>query len=231
MHPHNANGPRVAVRTASGVNYIHSDHLSGTNVASGAQSGDIKYFPYGATRSGAVSTAYKFTGQRLDDSTGLYYYGARFYDPLIGRFIQPDNVVPNPGNPQDLNRYTYGRNNPLTYIDDDGHLPIIPLLIIGGIVVALKVIDYGWTAWDSYQSLKVIKDPNASQAAKAEAATNLAMTVAFEAIEPDDLLPIALPLDDLARKGILKLGKETGQEIAERAGKEASQEAPIVIGG
>jgi len=55
---------------------MHSDYLGSTAVTSGAQSGDIKYFPYGATRSGAVSTAYKFTGQRLDDSTGLFEAGA-----------------------------------------------------------------------------------------------------------------------------------------------------------
>ncbi len=65
-----ANGRRVAMRTTAGVTYVHSDHLGSTSATSGAQSGNIKYFPYGATRSGAVSTAYKFTGQRLDDSTG-----------------------------------------------------------------------------------------------------------------------------------------------------------------
>jgi len=66
------------MRTAAGVTYVHSDHpslwlragLGSTSVTSGAQTGNTQYFPYGATRSGAVSTAYKFTGQRLDDSTG-----------------------------------------------------------------------------------------------------------------------------------------------------------------
>ncbi len=101
---------------------------------------------------------------------------------MLGRFTQPDTLVPEPGNPQALNRYSYGRNNPLTYIDDDGHLPIIPILIAGGII-ALKVVDWGWTAWDSYQSLRVMNDPSASQAAKAEAAANLAMTAAFEAAD------------------------------------------------
>ncbi len=41
--------------------------------------------------------------------------------------------------------------------------------------------------------------------------------------EPDDLLLVALPIDDLARKGILKLGREAGEEAAERVGKEAGE--------
>jgi len=110
------------MRTAASVTYIHSDHLGSTSVTSGAQSGDIKYFPYGATRSGAVSTTYKFTGQRLDDSTGLYYYGARYYDAALGRFVQADSIVPNPSNPQALNRYSYTLNNPLKYTDPTGHM-------------------------------------------------------------------------------------------------------------
>ncbi len=80
-----------------------------------------------------------------------------------------------------------------------------------------KAIDYGWTAWDSYQSLRVINDPKASQAAKTEAKANLALAAVSEAVEPDDLLPIGLPLDDLARKGMLRLGKGAAEGIGKHA--------------
>ncbi len=60
-----------------------------------------------------------FTGQRLD-GTGLYFYGARYYDPLIGRFISPDTMVPDPASPQSFNRYSYCLNNPLKYTDPSG---------------------------------------------------------------------------------------------------------------
>ena len=63
----------------------------------------------------------KFTGQRLDDTTGLYYYGARYYDPALGTFITPDTVIQSPYDPQTLNRYTYCRNNPIMYTDPSGH--------------------------------------------------------------------------------------------------------------
>jgi RHS repeat-associated protein len=68
-----------------------------------------------------VPTDRLLTGQRLDD-TGLYYYGARYYDPAIGRFISVDPVIANVYNPQVINPYSYCLNNPLRYIDPTGHI-------------------------------------------------------------------------------------------------------------
>jgi RHS repeat-associated protein len=122
----------IAQRKGTTLNYIHQDHLSGTaftSDSSGAQTSTIKYFPFGATRStsGTVPTDKKFTGQRLDE-TGLYYYGARYYDASIGRFISADSIVPDPANPQTFNRYSYCLNNPLRYIDPSG----LDVLLVGG---------------------------------------------------------------------------------------------------
>jgi len=49
------------------------------------------------------------------------YYGARYYDATLGRFVSADTVVPNAGNPQSLNRYAYTLNNPVRYTDPTGH--------------------------------------------------------------------------------------------------------------
>jgi len=46
---------------------------------------------------------------------------ARFYDPTTFRFTQPDTIIPDPGNSQSLNRYSYGYNNPVMYNDPTGH--------------------------------------------------------------------------------------------------------------
>jgi RHS repeat-associated protein len=62
-----------------------------------------------------------FTAQRLDTSTGLMFYQARYYDPATARSISADTIVPDPGNPQDFNRYSYVRNNPVMLIDPSGN--------------------------------------------------------------------------------------------------------------
>jgi len=89
----------------------------------GAEVARQLYYPYGQVRwaSGALPTDYTFTGQRNEASFGLMDYNARYYDSLLGRFISADTMVPDPANPQSLNRYSYTINNPLKYTDPTGH--------------------------------------------------------------------------------------------------------------
>ena len=68
-----------------------------------------------------MPTDRRFTGQRREIGLGLYDYNARFYDPLLGRFLSADSLVPSPTNPQTLNRYAYTLNNPLKHTDPTGH--------------------------------------------------------------------------------------------------------------
>jgi RHS repeat-associated protein len=123
-----ANGQRVAMWQGDVVYYIHADHLGSTSVLSdesGQQAGErVAYLPYGGVRLGDASTLptdYGFTGQRLEAGLGLMHYGARFYSPRLGRFVSADTIVPEPGEPQALNRYAYVLNNPLRYVDPSGH--------------------------------------------------------------------------------------------------------------
>lgn len=123
----NAGSLRVAMRDNTGrVTYFLPDHLGSTNVMMDAGQNIVRsniYTPFGVLyqTSGSQDSDYKFTGQRLDNSTGLYYYGARYYDPTLGQFITPDTVVQSPYDPQSLNRLTYCRNNPIQLIDPSGH--------------------------------------------------------------------------------------------------------------
>jgi RHS repeat-associated protein len=121
---------RVAAKIAGTLFYFQGDHLGSSSVVM-TQSGTSyysrqTYFPYGAQRTtegSALPTDYTFTGQKNDDSAGLMFYGARYYDTALGRFTQPDTIVPSPLNPQAFNRYSYGYNNPVRYLDPTGHIP------------------------------------------------------------------------------------------------------------
>jgi RHS repeat-associated protein len=91
--------------------------------ANGNVVGEQRYYPYGETRftTGSMYTDKLFTGQREITGLGIYHYGARFYSQKLGRFLSADTVVPGVSNPQNLNRFSYVRNNPLRYIDPSGH--------------------------------------------------------------------------------------------------------------
>jgi hypothetical protein len=62
--------------------------------------------------------------------------GARFYDPYINRWISADTIVPEMGNPQAWNRYSYTYNNPCRYTDPTGHI-CIPCILVPVAVVAI----------------------------------------------------------------------------------------------
>ena len=82
------------------------------------------YYPFGEIHLDQTTTAYKnpykFTGKELDADTGLYYYGARYYNAALGRFISQDPWEGDYTDPQTLNKYSYVMNNPLRYIDPTG---------------------------------------------------------------------------------------------------------------
>ncbi|MFZ5862303.1 MAG: RHS repeat-associated core domain-containing protein [Nitrospirota bacterium] len=124
-----AGSTRVAQKTSDGtVSYFHGNHLGSTHIvtnAGGAAVEEIHYYPYGGTytdsngEAGGVS--YRYTSQQLDVETSLYYYHARYYDPVLGRFVSADNMGVTSMLPQSLNRYSYVLNNPLRFVDPTGH--------------------------------------------------------------------------------------------------------------
>ena len=69
----------------------------------------------------AMASPRGFTGHEHLDEVGLVHMNGRIYDPMIGRFLQPDPVISEPYNSQNFNRYTYVLNNPLAYTDPSGY--------------------------------------------------------------------------------------------------------------
>ena len=116
-----ASGVRVAMRKGSGdPKWLLADHLgSSTIMASftGSRLAELAYKGWGENRYtyGTTPTTYRYTGQRqeilLGGLDGLYYYGARWYDSSLSRFVQADSIIPQPGNPLAWDRYAYVLNN------------------------------------------------------------------------------------------------------------------------
>ena len=119
-----AGAQRVAMRKNGTLSYLLADHLGSTSLTtntSGAIVSELRYKAWGETRysSGTTPTSYKYTGQREEAGIGLYFYNARWYDPLIGRFTSADTITPN--GIQGLDRYAYVNNSPMNYTDPSGH--------------------------------------------------------------------------------------------------------------
>jgi len=91
------------------------------------------------TAPNSPGTDFGYTGQRQLDAGmgGLMDYKARFYSPALGRFAQPDSLIPDPANPQAWNRYSYAFNNPVRYNDPSGHCPIclIGVIVVGALIL------------------------------------------------------------------------------------------------
>ncbi|ODS24665.1 hypothetical protein AB835_02765 [Candidatus Endobugula sertula] len=62
-----------------------------------------------------------FTSHETIKELGLVNMNARLYDPVIGRFVSADSVIPDVSQPLAYNRYAYVRNNPMSYRDSSGH--------------------------------------------------------------------------------------------------------------
>ncbi len=133
-----ASGGRLALRVGDDLTYLFGDHLGSTSATyrvSDATTTRQLYKPWGEPRyaSSSLPTPYTYTGQYhyTDDITtpgvtegfGLMFYNARWYDPALSRFTQPDSIIPDPNNPIDWDRYGYSYGNPVKYIDPDGHWP------------------------------------------------------------------------------------------------------------
>lgn len=185
MTKHIFAGPiRIAtIQTDGRKLFTLTDHLRSSTLITdetGAVVQRMDYEPYGAPIQNARSAnpagvRHTYTGQENDTESGLMYYGARYYDPVVGMFTSPDTWTRRPDapqrfeepdlfvsadmDPQSLNRFAYCRNNPMIYVDETGEFFFIPILVavavgaaVGGSLAAMQAIatgqDFGdWHTW------------------------------------------------------------------------------------
>jgi len=168
-----AGSQRVAMRVGTTLSYLFGDHLGSTSIttdASGNLSGELRYLPFGETRytSGQTPTSFRYTGQREDSTINLYWMGSRWYDSALGRFLSPDSIVPDRGNPQGLDRYAYVANNPISRIDSSGHC--------WGIASGIRGLpSYGTTCNNIDMAMTIVKSEETTLGQKALAGGYVAL--------------------------------------------------------
>ncbi|HEY0653359.1 MAG TPA: SpvB/TcaC N-terminal domain-containing protein [Chryseosolibacter sp.] len=118
--------------------FFHPDHVGSTSFitdASGEVFQHLEYFAFGETfveeHSNTDRTPYLFNGKELDEETGLYFYGERYYDPTISIWLSADPLAEmTPG----WSPYNYTYNNPVVFTDPDGRIPIETIWDIGNVI-------------------------------------------------------------------------------------------------
>ncbi|MCZ6696302.1 MAG: SpvB/TcaC N-terminal domain-containing protein, partial [Acidobacteria bacterium] len=127
-----------------GVMYPITDHLGSTRVLvdeAGDAIARYDYSAYGeliAAPGTETIVSYLYGSGARQPDTGLIHMGDRFYDPELGRFLQPDTVVADRLDPHALNRYAYARGNPINLIDPGGRSPLTAILLVGAIALLDK---------------------------------------------------------------------------------------------
>ena len=123
----------------AGLRYLTKDPLGSTRIVTdqvGTVVGRHDFLPFGeeipktvgprvliGAYEGLDAVRHRFTGKERDFETGRDYFGARYFSGSQGRFTSPDPALTLPQalmDPQQWNRYTYVRNNPLRYVDPEG---------------------------------------------------------------------------------------------------------------
>ena len=144
-------------------NFIISDHLNSASIITNNNAVVVEendYRPFGSLNyeDSSIENNYKFTDKELDVETNLQYFGARYMDNEIGKFISIDPVILNLqdrdklkqvtgsdlqnilSDPQNLNGYVYGLNNPVKMVDADGNFVFLAPLIAYGIIYVTPIM-------------------------------------------------------------------------------------------
>ncbi|MFZ4401824.1 MAG: toxin TcdB middle/N-terminal domain-containing protein [Bacteroidales bacterium] len=149
------------VNNTSKMYYIHKDHLGSFDRVSDEDGTMVDAYSFDAwgnrrdvndweqTDATTHLLARGYTGHEHLDKFGIINMNGRLYDPLLGRFLSPDNYVQAPNNTQNFNRYSYCLNNPMLYTDPSGELFGIDDAIIMGSIALFSYL--GGTAANNGQ--------------------------------------------------------------------------------
>ena len=136
----------VAQVTTDGLKQaVHLDNKGSNTLVTDASGNVVEnnfYSPFGESLS-TTNSRFTYEAKEFDKAVQDMDFHFRKYKPSIGKFMQPDTLIPNVYDPQSLNRYSFERNNPFFYVDKDGHfnLRLFGLGVAttaGGILISLS---------------------------------------------------------------------------------------------
>jgi RHS repeat-associated protein len=121
-YTHGANiDEHLAIERNGQYFYYHADGLGSVTIITDTGRNTVQTYQYDSFGMMKPTTvfrnSYTYTGREWDKETGLYYYRARYYDPMEGRFISKDPIGFKGG---DVNIYGYTKNNPINFVDPNG---------------------------------------------------------------------------------------------------------------
>ena len=143
---YDANGAPLTM-TCNGTVYYYITNLQGDVMklerADGGGGAQYAYDAWGniIAMSGTLAelNPLRYRGYVYDQETGFYYLNSRYYDPAVGRFINPDAAIGQVGNIKGNNMFTYALNNPVMYSDLTGNWPKLSTVLAGVAAVAATV--------------------------------------------------------------------------------------------
>ena len=126
--------------------FYHSDHLGSTSYITDDHANITQYdayLPYGELlvdeHSSSEDLPYKFNGKQFDDETGLYYYGARYMNPMTSLWYGVDPLAEKY---PDESVYAYTHNNPVKFVDPNGKVAWIAIGALAGEVINASIAAY-----------------------------------------------------------------------------------------
>ena len=212
--------PGDTKRTAGTTYWMHRDHLNSIRVVTDAGATVVQrsnYRPYGERLQtvALVPETKGYIGERHDDETGLIYLHARYYDPVLGRFLQADTLDPTILG-VDVNRYAYAGNNPVMASDPSGRAAQG-----GAILAALGILDRALAVADA---IDAVESFSRGEISALEAATRIGLDAIpgfGVARVTGRVLRTVDELSDLERFGTrlrAEIALELGLELAEQTG-------------
>ena len=197
--------------------YYHPDHLGSSSYITnldGEVVQHIEYVPFGEVfieeRNNIWNTPYLFNAKEFDEETGLYYYGARYYDPRLSLWISVDPAAENMSS---VSGYSYCFNNPIKLSDEDGEVPILPLIIKAGANAAAD--------WFMQTAMNYYFNPQTAGNLAASASDVSKLQIVRSGLE--GLLPWKTPGGRLGRAAISAIGDVTVKYFSDINGYSMNQ--------